>query len=83
MITARSTKAELVAHIAVQDSKLLAFGRVVQNLRDDVAMSKSAPVLPLGKLDYSAYFNYVRECKVAQRGQRVCTYKSYVQWSAA
>lgn len=83
MITARSTKAELLAHIAVQDSKLLAFGRVVQNLRDDLSMSKSAPVLPLGAPTHTAYFDYVRACRTQQRGQRVCTYKTYAQWSAA
>lgn len=83
MITARSTKAELLTHIVVQDAQLLAHGRTIRNLRDDLSMSKSAPVLPLGAPTHKAYFDYVRACRTQQRGQRVCTYKTYEQWCAA
>ena len=84
MITTRSTKPELLAHIATLDAQLLAQGQAVRTLRDALSMAQSAPVLPAGRVSHAAYYDYVAAQRMAARtcGLRVSTYMTYAQWSA-
>lgn len=84
-ITAKSTKAQLLSHIATQDADLLAQGHTIRALRDELSMARSQPALPLGRATHAAYYQYVAEQRLVARtaGLRVCSYKTFAQWSAA
>lgn len=84
-ITSKSTKAQLLVHIASQDAALLAQGHTIRALRDELSMAQSRPTLPLGRDTHAAYYRYVAEQRLVARtaGLRVCSYKTYAQWSAA
>lgn len=85
MVNSKSTKAQLLSHIASQDADLLAQGHTIRALRDDLAMARSAPVLPHGRVSHADYYAYVAEQRLVARtcGLRVATYKTFAQWSAA
>lgn len=83
MITMSNTKAQLFAAYTAVCADAQAQLHTIKALREDLCMAQSAPVLPQGKAVHASYYDYVRSCRVAQRGQRVCTYKSFAQWSAA
>ena len=84
-ITAKSTKAQLLSHIASQDAELLAQGHTIRALRDELSMARSQPALPLGRATHAAYYQYVAEQRLVARtaGLRVCSYMTYAQWSGA
>lgn len=84
-MSTKSTKAQLEAHISVLDTELAATHRTVRALREQLSMARSAPVLPHGRATHAAYYAYVAEQRLVARttGQRVCSYKTYNQWSAA
>ena len=83
MVNMSNTKAQLFAAYTAACADAQAQLHTIRALRDDLAMAQSAPTLPAGKAPHVAYYDYVRECRVAQRDQRVCSYKSFAQWSAA
>ena len=84
-ISAKSTKPQLLAHIVALNAQLLIKGREAQLLREQLALAQSQPALPLGRAAHAAYYMYVAQQRRACRdaGQRVATYKTYAQWSAA
>lgn len=84
-ITTKSTKAQLLTHIATQDAELLAQGHTIRALRDELSMAVSRPALPHGRATHAAYYQYVAEQRLVARtaGLRVCGYKTYAQWCAA
>ena len=83
MVNMSNTKAQLfAAYTAVcADARRLAHDN--NELRGDLCMAQSAPTLPAGRAPHAAYYDYVRTQRLAQRGQRVCSYKTFTQWSAA
>ena len=83
MVNMSNTKAQLFAAYTALDAEAVAQRHTICALRDDLAMAQSAPLLPHGKPTHAAYYDYVRSERTAQRGQRVCSYKTYTQWSAA
>ena len=85
MISIRSTKTELVAHLAMLGQQLQAQRHTIKALREDLCMAQNQPLLPRGKATHTSYYDYVRQCRMEakQRGQRVVTYKTFAQWSAA
>lgn len=88
-INTKSTKAQLLGHIAAQDAQLVALGRKIEALRLDVSIAKidavaTKSVATPGR-SRSAYYAYINQCRREhrERGQRVCGYLTFADWSAA
>ena len=81
MTIAKLSVAKMVVRISELNDQLVAERLTTQRLREELVMTKSAPTLPHGKEIHTSYYDYVRSCRAAQRGQRVCTYKSFAQWN--
>ena len=84
-MSTKSTKAQLEAHISVLDAQLASQAQGLRALREQLSMAASAPALPHGRATHADYYAYVAEQRLVARttGQRVCSYKTYNQWSAA
>lgn len=83
MITARSTKAQLVEHIASLDAQLLTAGRTIAAMREEKAMAAQPGTLfAAPPAMHKAYYEYVRTQRVIckARGLRVATYQTFPQW---
>ena len=83
MITARSTKAQLITHIASLDAQLLAAGRTVAALREVKAMAAQPTadfVAPPAM--HKAYYQFINAQRVIARaaGKRVVSYQTFPQW---
>ena len=85
MINARSTKADLLGHIASLDAQLITAGRTLAALREQLALQPALAFVPQSPAMHKAYYEYVRTQRVIAkaRGQRVVGYKTFSQWSAA
>lgn len=85
MISTRSTKAELFAAYNTACADAQAQRHTVRALRDDLAMAQQPSLLPATKAAHQSYYDYLRaqRMEAKQRGQRVCTYKTFEQWRAA
>lgn len=85
MINVKSTKAQLVEHIASLDAQLLSAGRTIAALREQLALQPAPAFMPQSPAMHKAYYEYVRTQRVIAkaRGQRVVGYKTFSQWSAA
>lgn len=85
MITTKSTKAEILAayHAVCADAQVQR--HTIKSLREDLCMAQQQPLLPPGRAVHTSYYDYVRACRgeAKQRGDRVCSYKTFAQWSAA
>lgn len=83
MITARSTKAEILAAYTAVCADAQAQLHTIRALRDDLAMAQQPSLLPAGKATHAAYFDYLRDCRndAKQRGLRVTTYKTFGAWA--
>ena len=83
MVNMSNTKAQLFAayNEACADAHILR--HTIKALRDDLCMAQQPTLLPQGKSSHTAYYDYVRTQRLAQRKQPVCTYKTFAQWSAA
>lgn len=83
MIGSKSTKAELLAHIAAQDALLINAGREAAVLRQQLSLASSQPQLPLitpaTHREYYAYVASQRQAAHAQ-GHRVTAYKTFNDW---
>jgi len=80
------TKAELLAHIAGLDARILVGAKLVRDLRTELAMVNQPALVytQAAPAAHKAYYDYVRAqrtaCKAA--GQRVVSYQTFAQWSA-
>lgn len=85
MINANSTKAQLVEHIASLDAQLITAGRTLAALREQHAMAVQPSLFVAPPSMHKAYYEYVRMRRVSAKacGQRVVSYKTFAQWSAA
>jgi len=79
------TKAQLIEHATLLEAQYIERGHTIQALREQLSMARTQPALPLGRAAHAAYYMYVAQQRRACRdaGQRVATYKTYAQWSAA
>ena len=78
------TKAQLIEHIVMQDAKLRASAAECAQLRELVQRPAPVAAQYVAPVDmHKAYYDYVRNERTTQRaaGYRVCTYKSFSQWS--
>ena len=86
MITAKTTKPVLLAHIADLEAQLQASRHTIKALRDDLhyQMVKPAPIYTEQPVPtHKAYYEYVGKCRdtAKQLGLRVVTYKSFTDWT--
>lgn len=83
MITARSTKAEILAAYTAVCADAQAQLHTIRALRDDLAMAQQPSLLPTGRATHQAYYDYLRtqRSEAKQRGLRVTTYKTYDAWA--
>ena len=83
-IASSSTKAQLIAHIAALDARILNGARMVRDLREQIAM-QPAPTRSEAPTVHKAYYDYVRAQRVIAKAQgtRVVTFKTFAQWIAA
>jgi membrane glycosyltransferase len=79
------TKAQLNERIASLDAQLIAAGRTIAGLREQLAMTAPAPAVQHSPATHNAYYAYVRAQRVAARacGQRITSYKTFQQWIAS
>ena len=80
------TKAEMLAHIATLDARILVGANMVRDLRTSLAMaSQPAIVYTEATPDvHKGYYAYLRENRAAHkaRGQHVVSYISFDQFKA-
>ena len=80
------TKAELIAHIATLDARILVGANMVRDLRTSLAMANQPAIVyteakPSVHKDYYAYIGARRaECKAAK--QHVVSYVSFEEFSS-
>ena len=78
------TKAQLIEHIMQLDAQLRASAAECAQLRELVQRPAPVAAQYVAPADmHKAYYDYVRNERTTQRaaGYRVCTYKSFSQWS--
>ncbi len=83
VINSKSTKAQLLEHIAELDAALLSARRQVGHLCDQLSMARSAPALPQGRATHADYLGYVSQQQRAARtaGRKGVAYLSYSAWA--
>lgn len=86
MTLTKLTKAQLIARINEVEAQLLVSQRNLQVTREDLAMqAKQVPIAYTEQpvRTHKAYYDYVRQCRLAQRGRNVISYMTFSQWCAA
>ena len=84
MSLAKLTKAQLIAHIAALDARILNGARIVRDLREQLAMQPPAPVREAPGV-HKAYYEYVRSMRVIAKAQgqfNRCGYLDFPDWVA-